>query len=117
MGLAEATAEGTKKLFTITITITGDAHLLENRKTANETLDQLARFGRKLPRFQQAFTEDENAAEDFGRGEGQGNIRAEFKQLRDDLKTAIYEKLDSSTEEKRRVLDVIKKAIKEIRGR
>ena len=44
-------------------------------------------------------------------------MQAEFRGLRDELKTAIYEKINSSMEEKRRVLDALRRAIGEIRGK
>jgi DNA-binding PadR family transcriptional regulator len=120
MSYAEASAEGTKKLYTLTPT--GSEYLTKNRKTADETLDQLARFGRKMARFQKQFTEDENAEEDFGAvreqsKEGFRAMKAEFRDLRDELKAAIYEKLDSSPEEKRRLLDILRRTIDEIRGK
>jgi DNA-binding PadR family transcriptional regulator len=119
MGYAVTSPEGTKKLFTITDA--GSEYLAKNRETADETMEHLARFGRKMARFQKMFTEDENAAEDFGhdlRGQAKTEwreMKAEFRQLRDELKAAIYEKLNASLEEKKRVLAILKKTIEEIR--
>src|ERR1700678_1066264 len=58
MGCAAAAAEGTKKLYSITET--GTAYLTENRASVEETLDQMARFGRKLAEFQKDFAEHED---------------------------------------------------------
>ncbi len=44
-------------------------------------------------------------------------MKAEFRGLRDELKAAIYEKINASLEEKRRVLDVLRRAVDEIRGK
>jgi DNA-binding PadR family transcriptional regulator len=121
MGYAVATAEGTKKLYTITET--GKETLEKNRASVDETMEHLARFGRRISQFQKQFTDDENAAEDFGhdpRGQAKNEwrqMKAEFRDLRDELKAAIYEKLGASMEEKKRILDVLKRAIDEIRGK
>src|SRR6266478_3284709 len=48
MGYAASESEGTKKLYRITET--GTAYLNENRASVEDTLDQLARFGRKRER-------------------------------------------------------------------
>jgi hypothetical protein len=37
--------------------------------------------------------------------------------VRDDLKAAIYEKLDSSLQEKTRILGILRRAIDDIRGK
>jgi hypothetical protein len=37
--------------------------------------------------------------------------------VRDELKAALYEKIDSSLEEKQRILDILRRAIAEIRGK
>lgn len=121
MGYAASTAEGTKKLYTITDT--GGEYLSKNRQSVDETLEHLARFGRKLAQFQKQFTEDENAAEDFA-NDPTGRIKsdwrqmkAEFRGLRDELKAALYEKLDASAEEKERILAILRRTIEEIRGK
>jgi hypothetical protein len=44
-------------------------------------------------------------------------MKAEFREVRDDLKAAIHEKLDSSHEEKMRVLEILRRAASEIRGK
>src|ERR1700723_403072 len=66
MGHAVATAEGTKKLYTITKS--GLEHLSKFQKVIDETMDNLARFGRKISHFQKQFTQEESEAEDFGTG-------------------------------------------------
>jgi DNA-binding PadR family transcriptional regulator len=121
MGFAVAAAEGAKKLYSVTPD--GAAHLSEHRAAADDVWSQLAIFGRKLSHFQKQFAEDEDVADHFGRGshhEGKNDwheIRAEFRGLRDELKAAIYEKLNSSIDEKRRVLDILRRTIVEIRGK
>jgi DNA-binding PadR family transcriptional regulator len=120
-GYATAAAEGTKKLFSITAE--GTAFLAENRGTADETWNRLALFGRKLAHLHRQYAEDEDVADHFGsgssgsaRGEWQ-QMKAEFLGLRDELKAAIYGKLNSSMEEKKRVLQILRRTIDEIRGK
>jgi DNA-binding PadR family transcriptional regulator len=119
MGYAVAAAEGTKKLFSITSE--GAEHLSKHRAAADEVWSQLAIFGRKLAHFRRQFAEDEDVADHFGSGASGGakadwqEMKAEFRGLRDELKAAIYEKLNSSMDEKRRVLDILRHTIDAIR--
>jgi DNA-binding PadR family transcriptional regulator len=118
---AAAASEGTRKLYSITAA--GSAHLSEHRATAEEVWNQLAAIGRKLAQFQRQYAEDEDAADRFGSGSGPDannqlrQMKHEFRALRDELKAALYEKINSSMEEKRRILDILRRAIGEIRGR
>jgi len=120
-GYATATAEGTKRLFNITAV--GTDHLAKNRGAADEIWNQLALFGRKLAHMQQQYAEDEDVADNFGRGSRDSvrgewrQMKAEFMGLRDELKAAIYEKLNSSLEEKKRVLEILRRTIDEIRSK
>jgi len=120
-GYATATADGTKKLFSITAA--GTEHLTKNRSAAEELWNRLALFGRKLAHFQRQYAEEEDVAEHFGGGPRDSvrsewrQMKAEFLGLRDELKAAIYEKLNSSIEEKKRVLQILRRTIDEIRGK
>jgi DNA-binding PadR family transcriptional regulator len=118
---ANTSSEGTKKLYSITPE--GAAYLEKNRGLADEIWQRLGLFGRKLAHLQRQYVEDEAFADNFGGGPG-SNARAEWQQLkteflglRAELKSAIYEKLNSSLEEKRRVLDILRRTIQEIRGK
>src|ERR1700723_4058038 len=108
MGHAAAAADGTKKLYSITAD--GAGHLDQNLAVATEVWDQLAIFGSKLAHFQRQFAEDEEVVDHFGSGSsGEApdewrEMRAEFRGLRDELKTAIREKTHSWMGQKRRVL-------------
>jgi DNA-binding PadR family transcriptional regulator len=120
-GYAETTAEGTKKLYSITPA--GSEHLASNRGVADEVWNRLAQFGRKLAYWQRQYAEDEDVANHFGSGASGGarsewqQMKAEFLGLRDELKAAIYEKLNASIEEKKRVLQILRHTIDEIRGK
>lgn len=119
MGYAVAAAEGSKRLFSITAA--GTKHLDENRSAATELWTQLAIFGRKLAHFRKQFSDEEDVADHFASGaydSGKAewhDMKAEFRALRDELKAAIAEKLNSAAPEKQRILDIIRRAIDEIR--
>jgi DNA-binding PadR family transcriptional regulator len=121
MGYASTTAEGTKKLYSITPE--GTTYLEQNQAQAQEVWNQLALFGRKLAHFQQQFAEEEDVADHFAsdpRGRARSDwqhMKSEFRALRDELKAALYEKLDSSMEEKKRILAILRRTIDEIRGK
>ena len=121
MGFAASEAEGTKKLYRITDA--GAEHLKANRASVDETLDQLARFGRKIAEFQKRFNreteEEEDAAGESGRHikDEWRQARVEFRKVREDLKAALYDKLDASSEERERIIGVLRRAIEEIRGK
>src|ERR1700728_523106 len=120
-GFATASSEGSKKLYTLTDQ--GKAHLSENAEAAGEVWQHLARVGRRLAHFQRQIAEDEDVADHFGRDPRDQNrrewreMKAQFRELRDDLKAAIFEKLDSSLQEKTRILGILRRAINEIRGK
>lgn len=120
-GYAAAAAEGTKKLYSITPE--GSGYLSEHRALADDVWSRLALFGRKLAHWQRQYAEEEDVANHFGSGVSGGarsewqQMKAEFLGLRDELKAAIYEKLNASIEEKKRVLQILRHTIDEIRGK
>jgi DNA-binding PadR family transcriptional regulator len=122
MGHAEAAADGSKKLYRITEA--GAAYLKEHRRSADETLDQLARFGRRMAHFRRRFAEEDEEAEEFASDRHDHHdhhdewhrVKAEFRQLRDDLRAALREKIGATMEEKDRVFAILRRAIDEIRG-
>jgi DNA-binding PadR family transcriptional regulator len=121
VGFATASSEGSKKLYTLTEE--GKAHLSENGEAAGEAWQHLARVGRRLAHFRRQIAEDEDVADHFGSDPRDRNrrewreMKAEFREVRDDLKAAIHEKLDSSHEEKMRVLEILRRAASDIRGK
>jgi len=119
MQYAVSEAAGNKKRYAITEA--GKEHLAKNRETADEMLEQLSRFGRKMARVQKHFAEEE-AEKDFdesdprtGAKQEWRRMKAEFRELKEELKAALWEKIDASAEEKKRVLEILKKALAEIR--
>jgi DNA-binding PadR family transcriptional regulator len=121
MGFAASETEGSKKLYHITEA--GAGHLKANRASVDETLDHLARFGRKVAEFQKRFNREHEEEEDAGSDPGRHikdewrQARVEFRKVRDDLKAALYDKLDASSEERQRIIGVLRRAIDEVRGK
>ena len=119
MGYAEVEAEGSKKLYRITEA--GSAYLAKHRRAADETLEQLARFGRRMAYFRRRFAEEDDEAEGFaedrhGRHREWHRMKAEFHDIREDLRDALREKFGATMEEKDRIFEIMRRAINEIRG-
>src|ERR1700723_2846216 len=119
-GFALSETEGTKKLYRIAPP--GVEHLATHRAEADEMLEQLGRFGKKMAQFQRQFVEDEVAGEEWG-GTARDQektewrqLKAEFHELKHQFKAALFEKLHASMEEKQRVLGILRRTIQEIRG-
>jgi DNA-binding PadR family transcriptional regulator len=116
---AVSEASSNKKLYSITDA--GREHLAKNRDTADEMLEQLSRFGRKMARVRKHFADEEaeNEIEESdprtGTKQEWRKMKSEFRDLRDELKAAIWEKIDAPVEEKKRVLEILRNALAEIR--
>jgi DNA-binding PadR family transcriptional regulator len=119
MGYANSEAEGSKKLYRITEA--GSEYLAKNRASAEEMLDHLARYGRKMAQFRDQFVEeDEESRESHshgGRTSEWEQTRAEFRELRHELKSMLREKIGSSPEERKRIIAILRKAVEEIRNK
>jgi DNA-binding PadR family transcriptional regulator len=116
--LAESKPDGNKKCFQITEA--GNKHLKENQTVVDDILQKLTVIGLKMADFQKHFA-DEEADMQFERSHAHGSrkewmqFRAEFQQIKAELKAAIREHIGSSDEEKKRILGILKKAVAEIR--
>lgn len=118
VGHANCTTDGKKKLYNITEE--GSAHLTENKAGVDETMAELARFGQRLSDFQKQMSDEEQTTEQFGRGlrghmQDWRELKSEFRHLKQELREAIFEKVDAPIEEKRRILEVLRQAIHNIR--
>jgi len=107
VGYASVSAEGTKKLYSITDA--GREYLKENQDSAQAMLGQLAYIGQKMHRVREIFG-------GFGESE-EGADSEEIRAARRDLKQALREKGASSSEEKSRIATVLKEAAERIRGK
>jgi DNA-binding PadR family transcriptional regulator len=122
MGYATSETDGAKKLYSITEA--GTKYLNDNRAGVEETLDQLARFGKRLSQFQKEVAEREDDERDDDPADARHGIKAEwrqakmeFRELRNDLKAALHEKFDAAPEERKRVLAILRRAVDEIRAK
>jgi DNA-binding PadR family transcriptional regulator len=119
VGHATSETEGNKKLYKITEE--GSAHLAKNKEMVDQTLSQLAQIGKRVAKMQQMFTkEQEEETEDAElssalKGEMK-DLRRVFHELKHELKAVLFDKLDAPLEEKKRILEILKKTITDIRG-
>jgi DNA-binding PadR family transcriptional regulator len=120
IGHASVAAEGTKKLYSLTQA--GREYLAEHRVNADTMMAQLAKIGARMARARQFFRGGSDAVEDddLRRGRhghhGGDDPASSLKAARHNLKAALYEKDDASPEEQRRIIDILVRAAKEIRG-
>ena len=104
VGYASVTAEGTKKLYSITDA--GRAYLNQNREVTDAMLGQLEFIGRKMGRVREIFGGwDEDSADPYG-------VDAARRELRE----ALHEARRASAEAKNRIADILKSAAEQIRG-
>jgi DNA-binding PadR family transcriptional regulator len=106
VGYASVTAEGTKKLYSITDA--GRAYLNQNRDVTDAMLGQLEFIGRKMGRVREIFGtygEDESA-------DAQGVDAA-----RRELREALRAKRGAAAEEWSRIAEILKNAAAQIRGK
>jgi len=107
MGYASVSAEGTKKLYSITDT--GRAYLRDHQDAADAMLAQLERFGSKMGRVREIFDGLEEAWE--------GGDSEEIHAARRNLRHALRERRGASAEEKRRIAAILNAAATEIRNK
>jgi DNA-binding PadR family transcriptional regulator len=105
VGYASVTAEGAKKLYSITDA--GRAYLNQNRDVTNAMLGQLEFIGRKMGRVREIFGGygDEESGDPYG-------VDAARRELRD----ALQEARRASAEVRSRIADILKSAAEQIRG-
>jgi DNA-binding PadR family transcriptional regulator len=105
MGYASVTADGARKLYSITET--GRAYLAENQDAAHTMLRQLEYIGRRMGRVREIFggpeEEDEPADQALGAA-------------RRDLRAALREKRGASSTEKDRIAEILRDAATRIRA-
>lgn len=106
MAYASVTAEGVKKLYSITDT--GRAYLAENEDAAEAMLSQLENIGRKMGRLREALG---------GIDEDEDGEWRELAAVRRELKRALREKRRGTAEEKSRVIAILTQAVEQIRGK
>lgn len=105
LGYTAADAEGNRKRHRLTEQ--GVKHLADNRAAADALLTQLAAAGRHATEVREWF--------DRAPGSWSRELHREFHELRGELKAALMEKRHAAPEEQKRVLEVIRQAIRDIR--
>lgn len=135
-GFVTSSAEGNKKLYTITDE--GRGHLRENREAVQSTLDFLGKAGERMNEWRERAGEDwpftaeqKRKFEEMGergwphnrrrggdRDRDIPGVMPEVNEARRDLKAAIAEALDEGDEDtQRRLADILRKAAELIRRR
>jgi DNA-binding PadR family transcriptional regulator len=110
IGFATVAAAGAKKLYSITEE--GSAHLADRRAEAEAMLTELARIGERMARAKQFFAWGEEGGEPDGFGGDANSLRG----IRHALRHLLRDKAEAAPEEQRRVIDILARAIREIRG-
>jgi len=105
VGYASVTAEGAKKLYTITDA--GRAHLKDNEEAAQAMLSQLEFIARKMGRVREFFG---------GFAEEESADSQELDAARRELRQLLREKRGASAQEKGRIAAILKSAATQIRG-
>lgn len=117
LGHTSVAADGAKKLYSLTQA--GREYLAEQREHADTMMETLAKIGRRMARARQFFGGSEaDDAEAYGRHgrHGGGDPSSSLKAARHNLRAALADKDDASPEEQRRIIDILVRAAKEIRG-
>jgi DNA-binding PadR family transcriptional regulator len=130
IGHATVEIDGAKKRYSITSD--GMAYLETNRANADTLLEQLAWIGQRMEQVRQAFTGgvEPSVGEDFdepqqrGRCGGHGHhgedagrdFMIEIRRARRNLKAALIAKFGASTDEQKRIAEILERAARDIRG-
>jgi DNA-binding PadR family transcriptional regulator len=119
IGHASVAAEGSKKLYSLTLA--GREYLHEHRVQADTMMAQLAKIGERIARAKQFFSrggsaEDEDVYYGPRGGRRDEDPTSSLKAARRYIRAALYEKDDASPEEQRRIIDILVRAAKDIRG-
>ena len=112
IGHATVEVEGSRKLYHITDA--GKEHLDDNRSTADALFAQFGRVGERMERVRRAMRAEETGEGSDAEHERRGS--RELLRARRDLKLALADKWDSSHEEQQRVVEILKRAAREIMG-
>ncbi|MGI6851915.1 PadR family transcriptional regulator [Mesorhizobium sp. 1B3] len=107
-GYAASVSEGNKKVFSITGE--GRAHLGENRAVADQALEQIERFGRKMARAREWFDwRDGGEGPDPREREMPEGLR-KLRQVRRRLRAGLAEALDAGPETRDEAIEILEQA-------
>jgi DNA-binding PadR family transcriptional regulator len=105
-GYVTASAEGSKKLYTITDE--GRAYLEANRELVNVVLERLAAFGERVNRWRRASRGDRE-----GRGTLPPLVEATIAHLRE----AVGKRLENDAEAEARLVEILARTVTELQSR
>lgn len=115
IGHTSVAAEGAKKLYSLTPP--GRAYLAEHRVHADTMMAQLAKIGLRIAKAKRFFRSgDEMSPEDDDVTRRNADPSSSMKAARRNLRAVLQEKEEASPEEQRRIIDILVRAAKEIRG-
>jgi DNA-binding PadR family transcriptional regulator len=106
VGHSSVEQDGGRKLYSITPQ--GEAHLAENRATADAILQALSRIGRRMDEVREAFA---------GVSDLDADASDELHSARHNLKRALRSRLGSDPAEARRIAAILDRAAAEILGK
>jgi DNA-binding PadR family transcriptional regulator len=106
VGHSSVEQDGGRKLYSITPQ--GEAHLAENRATADAILQALSRIGRRMDEVREAFA---------GVSDLDADASDEMQRARHNLKRALRSKHGSDPAEARRIAAILDRAAAEILGK
>lgn len=107
-GYAASASEGNKRVFSITED--GRAHLAENRAVADQALEQIERFGRKMARAREWFEwRDGGEGPDPREREMPEGLRR-LRQVRRRLRAGLAEALDAGPETREEAIEILEQA-------
>ncbi len=113
IGHVTVEAEGTKKLYQITDA--GREHLAQNRAAVDAMLAELEHIGRKMEHVRRVFSEEQAAGGEDA--DFDPRLSRELHLARRALKMALFQKRRCSSEEAKRIAEILKRAADEIRGK
>lgn len=106
VGHTSVAQDGGRKLYSITPQ--GEAHLAEQRGTADAILQALSRIGRRMDGVREAFA---------GVSDLDADGSDELQRARHNLKRALRSKQGSDSAEARRIAGILERAVAEILGK
>jgi DNA-binding PadR family transcriptional regulator len=112
-GHAASTAEGNKKVYSITDA--GRSFLDENREGVEALINGLEALKAKMAQFRDWW--DRDLAQRTSEDRDIPGVVAELNEARRALKAAIAEGIDGGAEEQRRIAEILKRAASEISGK
>lgn len=115
IGHTSVATEGAKKLYSLTQS--GRTYLAEHRVHADTMMAQLAKIGLRIAKAKRFFRSgDEMPQEDDDVTRRNADPSSSMKAARHHLRSVLQASDDASPEEQRRIIDILVRAAKDIRG-